>query len=158
MRIALLVSLIAAVSAIQIKSHEQADVKALTELNQGSSFGKWTKMDKYKRKLMKKELRKWLEEQAETSKGITLENLWVELNTIYQENTGESFPEKKRMWITKKFKVSDVDKNGICIGDEVYDLIKHLKVAKKSKDKSDDDSDADLDDETEAEAEAGDAV
>ena len=99
-----------------------------------------------RRRATKAKLLQWINDHAEA--GIALDALQDAAKDAYATyHPGDELPEKFIKMTAKKFKNSDEDGDGLCLGDEVAALIDSLRLVPKNRrgpvKEIDDDSDED---------------
>ena len=82
--------------------------------------GIWSKERHKEKRIMKAELKAWIEHEATHFEGLLIVDMLEKMKSIWSRTLGESLPVKKLNWFRHRFEEADHDGNGkIKADDEV---------------------------------------
>lgn len=138
----ILIAMLAVTTALKINTVYEHDPEILVQPNlhlyeaehtyEANNTGKWTKERHKEKRIMKAELKAWIENEANKLEGVIIVDMLEKMKSIWRRTLGEALPPKKLNWFRHRFEEVDSDGNGKIKDDaEVQKLITNLRLRSK---------------------------
>jgi hypothetical protein len=119
----ILIAMLAVTTALKVNTAlKEHDPEILVQPNlhlyeaehtyEANNTGKWSKERHKEKRIMKAELKAWIENEANKLEGVIIVDMLEKMKSVWRRTLGEPLPAKKLNWFRKRFEEVDADGNG----------------------------------------------